>query len=90
MACFRDIYCDICLKHVKIVTACSDKSSKFNSFACTVFDFHVFGGLNFSLMNEANTFRIFNSIREIRENKNLVKISTYRPTVLITHNTSRQ
>ena len=45
--------------------ACSDKSSKFNSFACTlvvsdgVLDFHVFDGTNFSLMNEGNIFRKF-------------------------------
>ena len=86
----RDICCGICLDHVRIVIACSDKSSKFNSFACTlvvsdeVLDFHVFGGKNFSLMNEGNiyifyyiVFCVFNSIREIRKNKNLAKMSTY-------------
>ena len=58
MAGFRDICCDICLDQVEFVIACSDKSSKFNSFACTlvVLDFHVFGGTNFSLMNEGNIF----------------------------------
>ena len=62
MAGFRDICCDICFDHVEFVIACSDKSSKFNSFACTlvvsdgVLDFHVFGGTNFSLMNEGNIF----------------------------------
>ena len=61
MAGFRVICCDICLDHVKIVIACSDKFSKFNSFACTlvVLDFYVFGGTNFSLMNEGNIFREF-------------------------------
>ena len=65
MAGFSDICCDICLDHVEFVPACSDKSSKFNSFACTlvvsdgVLDFHVFGGTNFSLMNEGNIFREF-------------------------------
>ena len=55
MAGFRDICCDICLDLVEIGIACSDKSSKFNSFACTLvmLDFHVFGD-NFSLMNEGN------------------------------------
>ena len=84
MAGFRDICCDICLNHVEIIIACSDKSYKFNSFACTlvVLDFHVLGGRNFSLMNEGNIFRefyfhVFNSIREIWENKNLAKMSTY-------------
>ena len=63
MAGFRDICCDICLDQVEFVIAWSDKSSKFNSFACTlvvsdgVLDFHVFGGTNFSLMNEGNIFR---------------------------------
>ena len=65
MAGFRDICCDICLDHVELIIACSDKSSKFNSFACTlvvsdrVLDFHVFGGTNFSLMNEGNIFPEF-------------------------------
>ena len=67
MAGFRDICCDICLDKVEFVIACSDKSSKFNSFACTlvvslsdgVLDFHVIGGTNFSLMNEGNIFREF-------------------------------
>ena len=65
MACFRDICCDICLDPVEFVIAFSDKSSKFNSFACTlvvsdgVLDFDVFGGTNFSLMNEGNIFREF-------------------------------
>ena len=58
MASFIDICGDICLDHVQIVIACSDKSSKFNSFACTlvVLDFHAFGGSNFSLVNEGNIF----------------------------------
>ena len=49
MPSFRDICCDICLDHVEIFIAYSDKSSEFNSFACTVvaLDFHVFGGTNF-------------------------------------------
>ena len=65
MAGFRDICCDIFLDHVEFEIACSDKSSKFNSFACTlvvsdgILDFHVFGGTNFSLMNEGNIFREF-------------------------------
>ena len=42
------------LDHVENVIACSDKSSKFNSFA--VLDFYVFGGTNLSLMNECNLF----------------------------------
>ena len=58
---FRDNCCDICLDHVEIVIACSDKSSKFNSFVCilVVLDFHVFSGTNISLMNEGNIFREF-------------------------------
>ena len=58
MAGFRDTCCDICLDHVNIVIACSDKSSKFNSFACILvaLDFHVFGDTNFALMNEGNIF----------------------------------
>ena len=50
-----------CLEYVEIVIACSDKSSKFNSFACTlvVLRFHAFGGTNFSLMNEGKIFRVF-------------------------------
>ena len=48
-------------RSLKIAIACSDKSSKFNSFACTlvVLDFFVFGGTNFSLMNEGNIFLEF-------------------------------
>ena len=94
MAGFKDICCDICLDQVKfviacsdndeldlIIIACSDKSSKFNSFACTlvvsdgVLDFHVFGEQTFHWWMKAIYFtsfyfRVFNSIRE---NKNLAK-----------------
>ena len=65
MAGFRDICCGICLDHVEFVIVHSDKSYKFNSFACTlvvsdgVLDFHIFGGTNFSLMNEGNIFHVF-------------------------------
>ena len=65
MAGFRGICCDICLDHVEFVIACSDKSSKFNSLACTlvvsdgVLDFHVFSGTFISLMNEGIIFREF-------------------------------
>ena len=56
MACFRDIYCDNWLFHVKIVMylliAFSDISAKFNSFACTlgnsaVLSLHAIGGTEF-------------------------------------------
>ena len=65
MASFKNVCCDICLDQVEFVKACSDKSSKFNSFPCTlvvsdgVLDFHAFGDTNFSLMNEGNIFREF-------------------------------
>ena len=62
MAGFRDI----CLDDFEIVMyfriACSDKSSKFNSSACTlgawcaVLYLCVIGGTNFSFMNEGNIF----------------------------------
>ena len=60
MAGFRNICCDICLDSAEFVN-CSDKSSKFNSIACTpvVLDFNVFSGTNFSLKNEGNIFRKF-------------------------------
>ena len=71
----------------------SDKSSKFNSFAFThsaVLYLHVIGGTNFSFIDEWREYisRVFNFCvwdltREIRENKNPAKISTY--TVLFTH-----
>ena len=60
MADFRDICWDIFLDHVKIVTACSDNSSKFTALhahsIATVLDFHVIGDTNFSLMNWGNTY----------------------------------
>ena len=79
MAGFRDICCDICLDHVEIVIACSNKSSKFNSFACTlvVLDFMYSVVQTFHWRIKAIYFASFNSIHKIRGNKNLVKISTY-------------
>ena len=66
-----EIFAVICLDHVEIVIAFSDKSSKFNSFTCTlvVLDFHVFGGTNFhwwmkAIYFSSFYFRVFNSIRE--------------------------
>ena len=84
MAGFRDIYCDICLDQVEFVIACSDKSSKFNSFACTlvVSDgvlaclqwYKLFIDESKAIYFASFYFRVFNSICEIRENKNLAKI----------------
>ena len=47
-----------CLEYAKIIIACSDKSSKFNSFVCTLVSvaFNALGGTNFSWMNEGKTF----------------------------------
>ena len=72
----------------EFVIACSDKSSKFNSFACTLVvrrGFKIFMSLVVqtfhwwmkSIYFASFYFRVFSSIREIRENKNLAKISTY-------------
>ena len=67
--------------------ACSDKSSKFNTFACTlVVSEGVLACLQWyklfidelkAIYFASFYFRVFNSISEIRENKNLAKISTY-------------
>ena len=66
---------------------CSDKSFKFNSFSFTlnaVLYLRVIGGTNFSFIDEWREyisrvfiFRVWDLTREIRENKNPAKISTY-------------
>ena len=71
---------------------CSDKSSKFNSFAFTlsaVLYLRVIGGTNFLFIDEWREyfasfyFRVWDLTREIRENKNPAKISTYTVTVTL-------
>ena len=66
---------------------CSDKSSKFNSFAFTpsaVLYLRVIGGTNFfvhwwmkGIYFASFYFRVWDLTREIRENKKPAKISTY-------------
>ena len=74
MAGFTDIFCDICLDQVKIIIVCSDKSSKFNTGACTqvVLDFLVFGGTNFSLIMRVFIFAF------LIQFANFAKIKTVR------------
>ena len=70
------------LYHVKIIIACivTNLPNSTALHAHSVIDCHVFSGTNFSLKAiyfASFYFRVFNSIRKIRENKNLLKISTY-------------